>query len=377
MAASSEDTLGEKQSPNVDEVRVLLTQDQIRLTGWKAVRISRSIEVATSSFELTCTADAETEKLISREGAPVQIFIGTDMVMSGYVETVEQVLTPEKDTVTIHGRGKLADMVDCSCRIDKINANTNLVTLARSIAKAYSVDVVVADGATQSMLDQIPLLPRQLVSITETAWDVIERFARYNGVLVYENASGELTISTAGTSKGASGLAVGKNIEAIVCTKSTLGIFSTYNAVLSAYSAGAEDEDVTNLPVYTVVAGGPAGFTGRLRPMFFVSEQSATDRRFIEKRTNWMASRAYGRSRRVRVLTDNWRDASGTLWTPNVNYPVSAPTKGVPNNTELLLASVTFIIDESGTHAELLFGPRQGFLPEPIALDTLPMDEAI
>ncbi|VVE06539.1 phage baseplate assembly protein [Pandoraea sputorum] len=375
MTASSEDTLGEQQSPHVDEVRVLLTQDQIRLTGWKAARINRSIEFATSSFELTCTADAETEKLIAREGAPVQIFIGTDMVMSGYVETVEQVLTPETDQITIHGRGKLADMVDCSCRIDKINANTNLVTLAKSIAKAYSVDVVVADDATQNMLDQIPVLPRQLVSITETAWDVIERFARYNGVLAYENANGELTISTAGTAKGASGLTVGKNIEAIVCTKSTLGIFSTYNAVLSAYSAGAEDEDVTNLPVYTVVAGGPAGFTGRLRPMFFVSEQSATDRRFIEKRTNWMASRAYGRSRRVRVLTDNWRDASGALWTPNVNYPVSAPTKGVPNNTELLLAGVTFIIDKSGTHAELLFGPRQGFLPEPIALDTLPMDE--
>jgi prophage tail gpP-like protein len=41
-----------------------------------------------------------------------------------------------------------------------------------------------------------------------------------------------------------------------------------------------------------------------------------------------------------------------------------------------LLAEVTFIIDENGTHAELVFGPRQGFLPEPIALDVLPMDES-
>ncbi|WP_353191416.1 phage baseplate assembly protein [Pandoraea pnomenusa] len=375
MAAASETSAGTSQSPGVDEVRVLLTQDQLLLTGWKSVRITRSIEVATSSFELTCTADPETEKLIAQEGAPVQIFIGSDMVMSGYVETVEQVLTPKADQITIHGRGRLADLVDCSCRIDKINANTNLVALATSIAKAYSINVVVADSATQALLDEVPQLPRQLISITETAWEVIERYARYNGVLVYESALGELTISTAGTLKGGSGMAVGKNIEAIVCTKSTIGIFSTYNAVLSAYSAGAEDEDVTNLPVYTVVAGGPAGFTGRLRPTYFVSEQSATDRRFIEKRTNWMASRAYGRSRRVRVLIDSWRDSAGLLWTPNVNYPISAPTKGIPNNTELLLAGVSFIVDANGTHAELSFGPRQGFLPEPVALDTLPMDE--
>jgi prophage tail gpP-like protein len=143
--------------------------------------------------------------------------------------------------------------------------------------------------------------------------------------------------------------------------------------VLSAYSAGADDEGVTNLPVVTVVAKSS---TGRLRPTYFVSEQSATDRRFVEKRVNWMASRSYGRSRRVRVLVDSWRDASGSPWITNTNYPVTADAVGIPENTILLLAEVTFILDKLGTHAELVFGPRQGFLPEPIALDVLPMDES-
>jgi prophage tail gpP-like protein len=366
------DTVGAK--PSADEVRVLLTDDGLMLTGWKAVRISRSIEVATSSFELTCSADANTLKLVSREGAPVKVSIGDDVVLSGFIETIEQTLAPKAHVITLTGRGRLADMVDCSCRIDKVNANTTLSALCTAIAEPYGVNIFVPPNGTQAILDQLPVLPRQLISITETAWEVIERYARYCGLLVFESEEGELTISTAGTELGASGVALGQNIEAIVCTKSTLGTFSTFNAVLSAYSAGADDEGVTNLPVVTVVAKNS---TGRFRPTYFVSEQSATDRRFVEKRVNWMASRSYGRSRRVRVLVDNWRDASGSPWIPNINYPVSADTVGIPENTILLLAEVTFILDKLGTHAELVFGPRQGFLPEPIALDVLPMDESI
>ncbi|TCG01818.1 hypothetical protein BZM27_54350, partial [Paraburkholderia steynii] len=70
------------------------TQDGLVLTGWKAVRITRYIEVATSSFILTCSADANTLKLVSKEGAPVQISIGDSVVLSGYVETIETILTP-------------------------------------------------------------------------------------------------------------------------------------------------------------------------------------------------------------------------------------------------------------------------------------------
>ncbi|UEP42763.1 phage baseplate assembly protein [Burkholderia sp. B21-005] len=366
------DAMGAK--PAADEVRVLLTQDGLSLTGWKSVRISRSIEFGTSSFDLTCSADANTLKLVSKEGAPIKVSIGDDVVLTGYVETIETIMTPRTHDVRISGRGKLADLIDCSCRIDKINANTKLVELCTAIAQPYSVKVMVADDATQKLLDQIPVLPRQLVSITETAWEVIERYARYCGVLVYEGAAGELVISTAGTEEGDSGVALGENIEAIVCTKTTLGTFSTFNAVLSAYSMAADDEGVENLPVVTVIAKST---TGRLRPTYFVSEQSATDRQFVEKRVNWMASRAYGRSRRVRTMVDNWRDADGVPWTPNINYPVSAGAVGVPDGTMLLLAEVSYILNENGTHAELVFGPRQGFLPEPVALDTLPMDESI
>jgi prophage tail gpP-like protein len=254
-----------------DEVRVLLTSDNLVLTGWKAVRITRSIEVATSFFDLSCSADANALKLIGKEGAPIQISIGSDLVLSGYVDTVENVMTPKDHLIRLSGRGKCSDLVDCSCRIDRVNPSTRLQALCESIAQPYSIDVFIPPNGTQAILDGLPVLPRQIVSITETAWEVIEKYARYSGMLVYESEEGELTISTAGTEIGASGLEIGANIEAIACTKSTLGTFSTYNAVLSAYSAGTDDEGIPNLPAVTVVAR-----SNRFRPTYFVSEQSAT-----------------------------------------------------------------------------------------------------
>ncbi|WP_082991667.1 phage baseplate assembly protein, partial [Paraburkholderia tropica] len=81
--------------PDVDEVRVLLTQDALMLKGWKSVRISRSVEVATSEFQMTCSADANTLKLLGKEGAPVTVSIGDSLVLTGFVETIETYLTPK------------------------------------------------------------------------------------------------------------------------------------------------------------------------------------------------------------------------------------------------------------------------------------------
>nr|WP_181147287.1 hypothetical protein [Burkholderia multivorans] len=105
---------------------MLLKQDGLSLTGWKSVRITRSIEFGTSSFDLACSADANTLKLVSKEGAPIKVSIGDDVVLTGYVETIESIMTPRTHDIRISGRGKLADLIDCSCRIDKINAHTKL-----------------------------------------------------------------------------------------------------------------------------------------------------------------------------------------------------------------------------------------------------------
>jgi prophage tail gpP-like protein len=79
-------------------------------------------------------------------------------------------------------------------------------------------------------------------------------------------------------------------------------------------------------------------------------------------------NRSAGRGARVDVTTDSWRDAGGTLWTPNTLVPVDVPGL-VLANKELLLAEVTYRYgDDGGTLADLVLMPAEAFLLEPIQL---------
>ncbi|TCG01817.1 hypothetical protein BZM27_54345, partial [Paraburkholderia steynii] len=48
----------------------------------------------------------------------------------------------------------------------------------------------VPSNGTQAALNALAPLPRQIISITETAWEVIERYARYCGLLVFDSERG-------------------------------------------------------------------------------------------------------------------------------------------------------------------------------------------
>ncbi|MDR5857243.1 hypothetical protein QCE42_20370, partial [Caballeronia sp. LZ050] len=114
----------------------------------------------------------------------------------------------------------------------------------------------------------------------------------------------------------------------------------------------------------------------RYRPKFIVSEQPSSDRTYLERRVDWQIARAYGMSRQVRVLVDSWTDPSGSPWYLNYQVPVTMPLLKIPEKTLLLVTQISFILDESGTHTELLLAPRQAYLPEPLVLQRIDPDIA-
>ena len=66
------------------------------------------------------------------------------------------------------------------------------------------------------------------------------------------------------------------------------------------------------------------------------------------------------------VTIDSWRDKDGKLWEPNTLIPVDLPTLRLPE-TELLLAEVTYMRDDYGTHARMTLMPPEAFTVQPYA----------
>ncbi|TCK43979.1 prophage tail gpP-like protein [Paraburkholderia sp. BL8N3] len=352
---------------------VTLPEAGISITGWQAARVTRSIENCTGSFllEMSERFPDEVSEASLIGGAPIQIAIDQDnLLLTGYVDTVEYIITPHEHLIRATGRGKCQDLIDCSGQLDRILANSRLDAVCRTLTEKFGIAVVVSAGL-QAVIDELPTIPFQLISITETPWEVIERCCRYTGALAFELEDGSLCLALAGDDLGSTGVELGANIESAVSVKSSLGRFSSVSGVLTNYN-NALDIGVNLLPEYTGYDPG----VKRFRPKYLVSEQPASDRTYLQRRVDWQIARAYGMSRQVRVLVDSWTDASGSPWYLNYQIPVTMPLLKIPEKTLLLVTQITFILDENGTHTELVLAPRQAYLPEPLVLQRIDPDIA-
>jgi prophage tail gpP-like protein len=354
------------------------SDERVQLDGWKSARITRNIENCTGEFTLEMTEryPDEVDEAVLIAGVAIQISIADtgDVLITGFVDSVMYSVTPNQHGITVIGRGRCQDLIDCTGRVDRIMSNMRIDAVCQMLTEDFGINVNMSD-AMQAQIDALPTIPFQLVALTEKVWEVIERCARYSGVLAYEDVDGNLTLAVAGDTLGVSGVAQGENIEAAYVLKSALGRYSALSAFLSNYN-NATDVGVNLTPGFT--DGDPQiKALGRHRPLAVLSEQPSSDRSYLQKRVLWQVARAYGQSRQIRVLTDSWLDGGNEPWKLNVQIPVSIPKLKVPENTPLLVTEVTFILDEHGTHTELRLAPREGYLPEPLALQRIDPDLAV
>lgn len=93
---------------------VTLTINGRTFGGWQSVRITRGIERCPSDFALQVT-----EKYPDQASAidiqpfqSCQVRIGTDLVLTGWVDRYGGTIGPRAHTILIQGRSKCEDLVD-------------------------------------------------------------------------------------------------------------------------------------------------------------------------------------------------------------------------------------------------------------------------
>jgi prophage tail gpP-like protein len=84
--------------------------------GWEDVEISSELDTIARSFQVGITLNTPsggyslTDFLV---GTPIQIFIGSDLVLTGYIEQTPVSYDANQKTITIAGRSKTGDLIDC------------------------------------------------------------------------------------------------------------------------------------------------------------------------------------------------------------------------------------------------------------------------
>ncbi|MBN8929916.1 MAG: hypothetical protein J0H19_25270 [Rhodospirillales bacterium] len=292
-----------------------------------------------------------------------------DVVLTGYIDRYAGAVSPREHHVRIVGRSKCEDLVDCHITSDQLQGmqifTTSLLELASKLCASYGIKAKSLTG------NNVPVAPVQgpgplrfNAILTESPFEIIERVARYAGVLVYDDADGNLVFANVGTSNMASGFALGVNVQHAAVTYSMDGRFSEYRPHLMSVNFFG-DKGAGGIPYPPVFDKG----VPRFRQRIVVSEQPFPGSSMAEKRAQWEAARRLGQSQAVRLTCDSWRDSAGTLWQPNAFAPLDLPALKLSPSDPWVIGEVTYAMDQDrGTTADLMLMPKDAFLPEPTIL---------
>ena len=347
------DKAAAKGPPN-DTVTLVINGQ--RLQGWQDIRVSMGVDRCPSDFAFLVTEKypMEAAKAVVVPGDKCEVWLGSDKVITGFVDRLSPAISAGQHAVRITGRSKTQDIVDCAVIIkgNQLSA-VSVVSLARLLCKQYDTQVVALSG------DGLPV-PQINIMLGETVYDVVERLARYSGFLVYDDAEGRLVLAQVGAQRMASGIAEGPkgNIE---FGASMFSMDERYSQYL-AYPFSMDIYSQTG--PFPPVAHAEDPGVPRRRVKIIISEQMNQGVPIAELRVKWEKNRRYGRSQQITATVDSWRDRNGKLWTPNAHIPIALPSWKLPSQ-DWIIAEVAFLKGQGGTHAQLTCMPPEGLSPQP------------
>jgi prophage tail gpP-like protein len=295
-------------------------------------------------------------------GAPVQVRIGADLVMTGRIDDVRVRLDKRSHSLEILGRDNAATLLDCSAPL----TGGRKLDLAEIIAKVVR-PLYPTGGLTKIRIDADKAVTRQREKINvepgDTAWDTLAHIAEANGLWPWFEPDGTLVIGgpdySDATNPPVAVLVlnprkVGEpngtgetNVESMERRESVAERYSTITVLGQTH--GTEEEDGKNGLKSSAV---DADLEARWPRRKIVTDYEADSVAVCRSRSQKLLadSRLKGFELRVEVqghhINAPTMPGHGKLWTPGQRVLVYAPPVGVVGT--LFLMARTFCLSRGG-----------------------------
>lgn len=353
----------------MSEESVLLRVFGRDFDGWKSLEIVSSLENAARAFHFVASErwPGESNPIRLKPGSPCEVLAGGDLLITGYIDSVQIAASAGAHEIAVAGRSKTADLVDCSAEFETGRwRNKKIEQIANDLAKPYDVTI-------KAQVDTGDKIKRHAIQRGETVYSSIERLARLRALLVTDNADGDLVLTRAGnfatdagggvvfsetgTGTASTALVVGENVISSQVSFDMSGRFSEYR--VKGIRAG---DDLDFGEVLQTSAESEDSDVERTR-VLIVEPEARSDKKRCKVRADWEAATRFGRSLSLTYIVQGWRQEDGRLWEVNNMVSVVDALAGI--EADLLIVEVVFSISQNGTLTTLTLSPVEGF--EPIA----------
>lgn len=320
---------------------VALTINGTIYGGWESVRIVRGITQLAGTFELSVSErwPGQSTPAVIRPGDACTVAIGGEVLITGYVDDVSPEYDDTSHTITVAGRDKAGDLVDCSATHASGQwSGRTMAQIVTDLGKPFGITV-------QTATDPGAAFGSFALHEGESAHEAIERLARMRGVLVVSDGQGGLLITRAGGDKIATALVEGENILEASAELSWRERYNKY--IIKAQGVGSDFTTPAEHSQAKATATDPA--ITRYRPLIVMAEDQGASGT-IRDRALWEAAVRAGKGSRATITVQGWHHAAG-LWQPNRLVHVHSPWLGL--DREMLIVGVAFVLDGSGSRTEL------------------------
>lgn len=336
-----------------DRPDIRLEVDGQRYGGWTSAEVTRGLEQCAGTFSMDVTDrwPGQDDPRPIAAGAPCRVLIDGAPVITGYADDVETAWDARSHSYRVSGRDKTADLVDCCPPSTQLKAAA-LPDLARRWAALFGIEVVVAASCNKPV-------PSFKTDEGDTCFDMLEKLARANAVMLTSDGEGRLVITRAGAQKAGAGLQMGGNLLYLSLQSSMKDRFS--EVTVKGQSAGSTGWNAAPNAQAKGVARDPA--VPRYRPLTLVAEQEEYGS--AATRAQHDVNIRYGKGHSGRARVCGWYAKPGELWQPNCLVDILGD-KGRVLAT-WLITEVTWRMDDGGCITELTLNPRDAYDLIPIA----------
>ncbi len=324
--------------------------------GWTDASVKRSVKAIAGEFNLSVTDNwsGSGPVFFISIGDEAQVKIGDEVLVTGYVEEIQNSIDATSHTVSVSGRDKTGDLVDCSAiyKSGEIK-NADLLKIAQLLTEPFGLTV-------QADTDVGAPFPSFVVKTGETVFESLERASRLRGVLLSSDGLGNVVITKLGKDKAQTSLIEGQNIKQASLILDVKERFSEY--FVKAQMKGTDH--VYGKHVSQVKGDSSDPVVKRYRPLVVLAEQQANTAESV-KRTQWEAAVRAANSSKVNVTVQGFeQNENGPLW--HLNDLVYFESKTLSLKQEFLIADVEMkISSSSGRETIMTLQKPDAFIPKP------------